>query len=466
MGLTWQHLGGMTAAALFFVIIAIISGRKVRSAADFSLTGRRAGATLVAGTIMGTLVGGASTVGTVQLAYMCGLSAWWFTLGGGLACLLIALCLAKPMQETHFETVPQFISSGYGATAGVLAAVFVSLGMFINVVPQIFSVTALLQPLFPLEANRAALIAVVMMVGYVIFGGLWGTGLMGMGKVILTTLSLCGGGALALHLLGGPAGPATHFDPHPWFNLFGRGVGTDLAAAFSLLVGVLSSQIYFQAILSGRNLAAARGGALISALLCPLIGAGGILIGLYMRAYYPDILPAQALPLFIMERLPPPAAGVILATLILVSVGTGAGLTLGISTMLNRDVCRFFRPGLTDRQSLSISRLLIVAVAAAAYGVAYYSGGDAVILQWSYLSLGLRGATICFPLLAVIFFKERISPRGGAAAVLLGPLTVIATGLLPLKLNPLYPGLTVSFAVLAIDYARSNRTNLGEGSCS
>ena len=32
---------------------------------------------------MGTLVGGSSTIGTAQLAFDYGISAWWFTLGGG-----------------------------------------------------------------------------------------------------------------------------------------------------------------------------------------------------------------------------------------------------------------------------------------------------------------------------------------------------------------------------------------------
>ncbi|MBQ2218175.1 MAG: sodium:solute symporter family protein, partial [Firmicutes bacterium] len=46
-------------------------------------------AAIVAGVIIGTLVGGSSTVGTAQLAYTYGLSAWWFTLGAGISCLVL-----------------------------------------------------------------------------------------------------------------------------------------------------------------------------------------------------------------------------------------------------------------------------------------------------------------------------------------------------------------------------------------
>jgi SSS family solute:Na+ symporter len=47
----------------------------VKNAADFSGKSRTAGTALVAGTIMGTLVGGASTIGTAQLAFTSGLDA-------------------------------------------------------------------------------------------------------------------------------------------------------------------------------------------------------------------------------------------------------------------------------------------------------------------------------------------------------------------------------------------------------
>ncbi len=459
MELTNQHLIGMAAAILIVFGIGIYSGRKIKTAADFSTSSRRAGSFLVMGTILGTLVGGASTVGTAQLAFLYGFSAWWFTLGGGIACLLIGLFLVKPMRETSFETIPQFLSAGYGAAAGVAAALFVSLGMFINVVPQVFSSTTLLYAMFPLDVRVAALCAVILITLYVIFGGVWGTGMMGVSKILLTCISLLSAGAIAYHFLGGAGGLVETFPRYPWFSLFGRGVNTDLAAAFSLLVGVLSSQIYFQALFAGRNLRASRGGVLLSAVLGPLIGLGGIMVGLFMRANFPEINPAQALPLFVMQYLPPWFAGVVLATLLLASVGTGAGLTLGISTMFTRDILQRLRPQAGDRQVLAGFRLVIICVMLLALATVFISGGDMLILQWSYLSQGIRGATVCFPLLAAIFMKGKVSARAGFLAVLLGPISVIIGGLLPLPVNSLYIGLFVSLIILTADCLVNRKKN-------
>jgi solute:Na+ symporter, SSS family len=464
MEITTLHAVGMIVAMLAVFGIGIYSGRKVKTAIDFSVSGRKAGSFLVMGTILGTLVGGASTIGTAQLAYLYGFSAWWFTLGGGIGCLIIAIFLVKPMRETRFETIPRFISSSFGTTAGVLAALFVSLGMFINIMPQVFSSMALLSSMFSLDLRLAAVITVFLAVLYVVFGGAWGTGLMGVTKIMLTCFAMIVAGTVALFLSGGVGGLVEYFPSFPWFSLFGRGINTDLAAAFALMVGVLSSQIYFQGVFCSRDLPAARKGALLSAVLAPAIGLGGILVGLFMRMHYPEINPAQALPLFVINHLPPWFAGIVLATLLLASIGTGAGLTLGVSTMLNRDIYLRLRPEADDRRVLQVFRFFIVAIMVLALAVVLIADGDVLILSWSYLSLGLRGATICFPLLAVIFLKGRISPLAGTLAVAAGPSVVIIGTLLQFALNPLYPGLAISFLILFVDYLinRGNGTRFSE----
>ena len=76
---------GLAATLIIIVGLSIWSGTKTKGGqSQNSLP-------VVAGIIIGTLVGGSSTIGTAQLAYHYGLSAWWFTLGAGIACLILAL---------------------------------------------------------------------------------------------------------------------------------------------------------------------------------------------------------------------------------------------------------------------------------------------------------------------------------------------------------------------------------------
>nr|MCR4711404.1 sodium:solute symporter family protein [Clostridia bacterium] len=98
---------GIIATLSLIVGISVYSGRKVKSATDFDTAGRQAGTFEVAGGIMGTLVGGSSTIGTAQLAYNYGLSAWWFTLGAGIACLVLALFYVVPLRKMECATITE-----------------------------------------------------------------------------------------------------------------------------------------------------------------------------------------------------------------------------------------------------------------------------------------------------------------------------------------------------------------------
>ncbi|HSW36115.1 MAG TPA: sodium:solute symporter family protein [Candidatus Limnocylindrales bacterium] len=462
MELTALHIAGMITATFVVFVLGIYAGKKVNTAVDFSSGGQSAGPFLVMGTILGTLIGGSATIGTAQMAYLFGLSAWWFTLAGGIGCLIIALYLVSPMRNTNFETIPRFIRSGYGTTAGIVAAFFISLGMLINIVPQIFSAMALLSAMFSVDLQLAALVTVTLVVFYVVFGGVWGTGLIGISKIMLTSLSMFTAGSLALTLSGGVSGLRAFFPVHPWFNLFGQGLNNDLAAALAVVVGLISSQVYFQGIFASRDLSAARNGVLLGAILAPAIGLGGVLVGLFMRQHYAGINPAQALPLFVINYLPAWFSGVVLATLLLVTIGTGAGLTLSISTILNRDFYMKVYPHADDRQILFVFRLMIVAIMMLVLLIVLFARGEAMILSWTYVALGLRGAAVCFPLLAAIFYKGKISPRAGTLAVICGPAMVIFGNFLPINLNPLYLGLATSFLILLIDYCKNRVTKLAD----
>jgi SSS family solute:Na+ symporter len=400
---------------------------------------------------MGTLVGGASTIGTAQLAFQFGACAWWFTLGAGIACAVLGLGMARRLHESGLETAPQYLVQTYGSGIGPVSSIFSSIGIFLNIVGQGLAAVALLTSMFHIGPLSAAAIGIVLVLGYVFFGGVWGTGLVGVAKLGLLYLSTIVCGVMAYFMAGGYAGLAEKFTYVPWFSLFGRSFNLDAAAGFSLLVGVLSTQTYIQAIYSGRDAQTARRGALISAFLIPPIGIGGILVGLYMRAYYPSTASNEVLPVFIMKFLPPLAGGIVLATLLVAVIGTWAGLALGVSTMLTRDIYRrFFRQTAGDGEILFVQRLLIFIVCAACI---FFVAGNlkSLILGWSFLSMGLRGCTILFPLLGAMFFPRFVSPSAGVAAAFLGPLANLAWHtLFPGGLDPLYPGLIVSLAALVI----------------
>ena len=292
--------------------VAMILGLSIYSGTKFKAGGSKNGSAITAGIIMGTLVGGSSTVGTAQLAYNYGMSAWWFTLGGGIACLVLALVYVKPFRNSHCATLVQMIGHEYGAAAGLSASILNSVGTFINIISQLIAATAVITVLFPnLSMVVELLIAAAFMVLYVVFGGAKGAGMVGVLKLVLLYIAMIGCGIIVLTLTGGVGGfvdmvkgidnpEGIHF-----FSLVARGAGKDVGACLSLIFGVLTTQTYAQAVISCKSDACARKGAVMSAFLIPPIGIGGILVGLYMRATHPGIVAKTALTSFVMEQMPP-----------------------------------------------------------------------------------------------------------------------------------------------------------------
>lgn len=438
------------------IFLAWTGSSKAENSADFSLGGRKSGSWSVSGAITGTLVGGASTIGTAQLAFLYGLSAWWFTLGAGLACLFLGLFLAVPLRQSNVETIPQFISRYYGHRARIAASLFSGLGMFIQIVAQLLSCGAILAVLFELSLLWSASISALLVVLFTLGGGMKSAGKTGLIKMLLIYLTMIASGWLALELGGGYRQLFDRFSAYPWFSLFGYGVKEGISDLLSMLVGVISTQTYLQAVFSARDTSHARGGALLSAIIIPPLGLLGVLVGLYMRSTAPDLESALVLPMFISQNFPAAVAGVAFATLLIAAVGTASGLALGVATTLKVDVLE----GLFSSKLIGLTffRALTSLVVFSAFVLLLFNLGSA-IMDWSFLSMGLRGATVFFPLLFAVFLHRSSNIcRYGALAVLIAPLCVIVSGLMQLEwVPPLYLGLAVSFLLLVIGALNRNK---------
>lgn len=449
--LSTAHIISIVLTMIAVSALGIYSAKSIKNSSDFAVGGKNVGVPLLVGTMVGTIVGGASTIGTAQLAYTHGLSAWWFTLGAGIGFLILGAFFARPLRETEAITGPELLASVYGKQAGPLASVFSSVGIFLSIVGQILSSVALLTAIFDMSSFTAAIISILLVIFYVIFGGVMGAGMVGILKTILIYFSMIVVGYIALRNSGGFSGFTNNLDPFPNFSLLGRGALVDLAAGFSLIVGVLSTQTYLQAMFSGATYHESRKSAIVSGLLIPPLGVGGILVGLYMKMNYPGIVPKEALPLFIMTYLPDWIGGIVLATLLVTVVGTGAGLVLGVATMLSRDFYKgILKKNATDQEVLLFSRGAIIFVTGLTL-IFTIGNMNSLILKWVFLSMGLRGATIVFPLIGALFFKEKIRPKAAILAIGVAPLVTILWAIFKGDvLDPLYIGLLVSFLIITV----------------
>lgn len=487
MEVSFYHILGIILSVVLIEVVGILSSRKVKTAADFSHAGGKAGTWVVCGTIMGTLIGGQSTVGTTQLAFTYGLSAWWFTLGAALGCVFLAIGYVVPLRRSGCTTLLEVVSKEYGKKAEVLGSVLCSIGMFVSVVAQILSASALLMTLFPMKFYLAAALSCLIMMAYVVFGGLWSAGIGGIVKLILLCVSSLAGGIIVLSLTDGyhglmtsieemmhaikiplfdqtPQGDVSTFVAKQYNNLLSRGAGKDIGSCLSVILGVLATQSYAQGIWAAKTDSVARKGAMISAVLTIPIGAACVLIGLYMRGHYVTMeevetlavvgksLPenvgvmattAQAFPLFITHHIPEFLGGIVLGTLLITIIIGGSGLTLGASTILVRDVFTKINPSLNESsKNLRVSRMTIVGILLLSVVFAATFSGS-FINDLGFLSMGLRATAVFIPLTLALFFSRRIKSQWILISIIAGTTALIIAQFIKLPVDGIFVGLGV-----------------------
>ena len=448
--ITQTHYLSTFVTLLVVSILGYYTAGRVNSSGDFAVGSRKMSSYQVSGSIIATIVGGASTIGTAQLAFERGINAMWFTLGASLACLVLGLFMAGPMRRAEVDTVSEFLSQSYGKYAGLSASIITSIAIFIHITGQVLSSVAIMTSMFQIKILLAGIITVLLFVSYILFGGFMGTSVVGIAKTILLYFTLFIGGTVAYRYFNGITGLYTAFPKEPWFNLFSDGIYNGMAQGFSMIVGTVSTQTYLQALFSGKNERESKKGAFLSAFLIPPVGFICTLIGLYMKVANPGILAKEALPTFILTYLNPWIGGIAIATLIISVVGTGAGLTLGIGTMFNRDIyVRMIRPRADNKEQLFVLRLSVLIVSLMAFFIVLVNA-DSLILQWGFLSMALRGTTIFIPLLAAIYFKEKVTATAGLTAIIVSPIiSMIWEFFHPIDIDSIFVGLFVSFSLMS-----------------
>jgi len=424
------------------------ASKRIKTSSDFAVGGRRLNSSQVSGSIIATVVGGASTIGTAQLAFTSGINAMWFTLGASIACLFLGCFLAGPLRRAEVETISEFLVKYYGEKAGIATSILTSMAIFIHITGQVLASVAILTSMLYIKENIAVIITIALIISYIIFGGFWGTSIVGILKTLLLYITLIFSGVMVLSKSNGVNGFISALPMEPWFNLFSGGLWEGLAQGFSLVIGISATQTYLQAMFAGKDEKASRSGAFISAFLIPPIGLICSLIGMFMKINYPTLLSKQALPTFILTYLNPWIGGVMIATLIISIVGTGAGLTLGIGTMISRDIYKkLINPAADDDKQLKVLRISVFCISILAMLMVFFNI-DSLILKWGFLSMALRGTVIFIPLMLAIYLKDKVNRRAGLASMILSPILTVFCAILNITdIPPLYIGL---FAGLSI----------------
>jgi solute:Na+ symporter, SSS family len=298
-----------------------------------------------------------------------------------------------------------------------------SIGIFITIPGQAASAIALLTVLLEWSLPSLAALVATLIVAYVLTGGAISAGVAGFLKLLIAFSALLVFGVVALYLAGGLA-PLHQALPGKYFSLFGNGLWKDMGNGLGIVFGVLTTQVYVQAVLSGRDESQARIGGLFAGLGTTVFGLGGVAVGMFMRVHEPGISPAQALPLFATHYFPPLMGGVMLGAILITVITCAGGLALGIATMFTRDLYQpYLRQNIGDRQGLLVARTAIVVVVLAGVLIGA-SNLLKLIISYSFLAFAFRADAMLVPLLvAVLGNRTKLRSANAGVGALLGGMT-------------------------------------------
>ena len=448
MNLSIVHIISLILTLVATILPGIIAARKIKSADDYNVGGRRAGVGMVAGSIIGTIVGGAATMGTAQLGFKLGLTAWWFTLGSGIALIIMAIFYAVPLRRSSLTTVSEFLVNNYGKVAGPFTSISASAGIFFSIVASTLTALSLVAGLFNVSIETSGVIVLLLTVAIVFFGGISGAGMAGILKILLIFGTIFVGGIISYLDMGQWQGLKAAFPEYPWFSLFGRGVEDGLFSLVSMIVGVISTQTYVQSIFSAKDSKTAAAGCITAALVVIPVGLPSVMIGMFMSKMHPEINSIDALPMYLVTYLPEWLGGIGLGAILISAMGSLSGLALGVGTMISRDLVKNIWKGASSTNLLWASRISVLLVTICAIVFVFFHL-DSSVLEWNYLSMALRGSGIFLPLTFAVFFPGKVNRKFGIMAIIGGiAVACLWKYIAPWKINGLFPALACNLLFL------------------
>ena len=437
--------------------IGLWHARRVRTAEDFALGGRRFGAPVLAGTLIATWIGTGSLFGNAEFTYQNGVAGFFLPLSGILGMLVLAY-LAPRVREIPAASVPQILGLRFGRPAQVLGAVALILAYLVIVSYQYRAGAAVAERIFPgldQTALRIAFAAFVILY----------TALAGLTSVALT--DVVNGIVLSIGLLVGLGLAWNGWNPElqPFeAELLRPGAGIGAIGWFSLMLPpfllILGDANMYQRFMAARSPAAARRaafGAFAGLLVLESTIIGVALLGRVMLpnrlSNAGDVIIEMAFTVF------PPLVGLLLAaTAIAVIISTADSYLLACSTSAAMDLA-----GKTT--SPARQRILVVVLGVFALLPAF--------LWEEFLSVALYAYTLYGASLTPAVLAALLRPATSSRAVLGGMIaglgtalvwkllldTGVFTGILA-GIDPVLPALTANVLVLSFLEMMSSDTAL------
>jgi SSS family solute:Na+ symporter len=448
-------IGIVIAYFVFILVVGLISYKKIKNEADYSLASRSLGYPFIIGAITATAIGAGATMGTAGLSYNVGIAALWSVIAYAVGLIGFSF-IAFLIRRIKYWTIPEVLKARYGNATRMISAIYLLLGLIalfgvqVAALGTIFTATG---HFYGINYEVAVLIAGAVMIAYTFAGGMFALAYTEIVQAILLLVIL--GIALPIFLFNGVQVSDVIARVPPKMLDFMGGVppATILAWFLTLTPICLIDVSLWQRASSSKSEKVARRSILVSTLLYFGYSVAIILIGILGFYLYPNLVKDYGtadviMPVLIMKHLPTVMIGLSIAAILAVVMSTAASVLMVAGVTISRDIARFFKPSMSEKSGLVTARVAVILIGVFGVTFALLMRG---IFDMMLLSFALFIAVGFVPTMAALFWNKATN-AGAIASMIGGALTIVPLYAFnkPFGIEPIFAALVVSTVLMVV----------------
>lgn len=427
--------------AALLIGVGLFAARKVQSATDFLVGGRRFGPGVLFATFLAANIGAGSTVGASGLGYRFGLSAWWWVGSAGIGTLILSQTVGPRLwrlaKAHNLHTLGDYLELRYSRSVRGVIAVILWFGTLAILAGQIIAISWILNVVIGLPKWAGCMAGGAVAIAYCAAGGLASSAIVNMFELVVTMSGLSFCALYATHASGGWHGITAALASQAGSRtstlttVSGAGARQILAFISILVPSFICSPGLVQKLYGARDESTVRRGIALNSCGQLLFAFVPALFGMIALARFGNLSnPELALP-SVMVRLVPKWLGIwALAAVFSAELSATDAILFMLSTSLSVDLYQaFVNPQVSPRKLLAVSRLTTLGAGIAGITLAVELPSVIAAVTIFY---GLLAVALFIPLILGLYWK-----RMSVAAALISIFVAIAVDLVaqysPLK---------------------------------
>lgn len=424
-------IGFVTAYLVLSIAIGLYAATRVKNSTDYVAAGRNLPLYIVTATVFATWFGSETVLGISATFIDEGLRGLWSDPFGASLCLILAgLFFARPLYRMNLLTLGDYYRTRYGRTVEVLCSLAIVVSYLGWVSAQISALGLVFNILSEgsISAETGMLVGAGIVLAYTLFGGMWSVALTDFMQMAIIIVGLAYIAWLVGDMAGGVGAVVAHADEAGKLNFLPAFDAKDIiaftAGILTMGFGSIPQQDVFQRFNAARNERIAVQGTLLGgsgyflfAFIPLFIAYSATLIDPALVANYQESDSQQILPQLILEHTPLFAQVLFFGALLSAIMSTASGTLLAPSVTFSENILRSTFRGMTDRQFLVMTRVVVVLFALLVTWYAIHT--DESIHGMVENAYKVTLATAFVPLAFGLYWK-RASTQGALVSIVAG----------------------------------------------